>query len=253
LTTQYGTGNPQPLSNAERKRGRGQGPVSICWTPATTRPRTTPATREIQGDDDDLDIEEALTFPRKKRAPRTQDVLPDEITDFDGDARTGGQNVDEAEGEYATYQNFVASMNETDPDPNAGMDGEDFIEGTSLGPLPRHDRDGDGRGPRPGHASAAGSGPRRLPDHRTRRPACPRLLGGSDDDTLDDPNRTGDLTEAEGGALPDPNQINDETDPMNQDEALLEDDLGHDAGRIPTDNPAPVTRDEALDATRRLQ
>jgi hypothetical protein len=144
-------------------------------------------------------------------------------------------------------------MNETDPDPNAGMDGEDFIEGTSLGRSP--DMTGTVTGAIPGLGT-------HLPQDLGRdgfqiiEPEDlhdPRLSGGSGNGDLDDPNRTGDLTEADGGALPDPNQINDETDPMNQDEALLEDDLAHDGGRIPTDNPAPVTRDEALDATRRLQ
>ncbi len=48
---------------------------------------------EIQGDDEDLDIEDALTFPHKKRAPR--EVTPDDITDYDGDARTSSPSYDD--------------------------------------------------------------------------------------------------------------------------------------------------------------
>ena len=189
---------------------------------------------EIQGDDEDLDIEDALTFPHKKRGAR--EVTPDDITDFDGDARTSSPPDDEDDASYMTRADVEASMLETDPDPNAGSHDEDLLGSGNLGRAP--DMTGTVTGAAPG-----------LGTH------LPIDLGAGgfqieEPEALDDPRVTDASEDTDGGLDP---SLKGDNDFMDEDESLLEDDLASDGGQIPTDKPNVNTRDEALDATRRIQ
>lgn len=76
--------------------------------------------------DSDLDIEEALTFPHKKREPSSADLTPT-LSDFDADARTASPADDPDDASYMTRDDFEASMLETDPDPNAGANEDETL------------------------------------------------------------------------------------------------------------------------------
>jgi hypothetical protein len=194
------------------------------------------AVREIQGDDEDLDIEDALTFPRKKR--RREDEIPD-VTDFDADARTSSAPDDPDDASYMTRADFVDSMNETDPDPNAGRDERDFLGDADLGRAP--DITGTVTGINRGMAT-------HLPQDI-----------GRDGFQIEEPEAAGDPSVlGPGDVVDDEDDMADPTmrgnnDFLNEDESLLEDDLASDGGRIPTRAPDVDTRDEALDATRRIE
>ena len=189
---------------------------------------------EIQGDDEDLDIEDALTFPHKKRAPR--EVTPDDITDFDGDARTSSPADDEDDASYMTRADVEASMLETDPDPNTGIHDEDLLGGGNLGRAP--DITGTVTGAAPG-----------LGTH------LPIDLGAGgfqieEPEALGDPRVTDADDDTDAGLDP---SLKGDNDFMDEDESLLEDDLASDGGQIPVAKPNINTRDEALDATRQIQ
>jgi len=195
------------------------------------------AVREIKGDEDDLDIEDALTFPHKKKQPR--EMTLDDVTDFDGDARTSGANADDAEAEYATREDFVRAMNQTDPDADAGDDEEDYLDGTDLSHAP-------------GIEGTVTGAIRGLGTH------LPQDLGRDGFQIIEPEELQGEihdprLPEGEGHTFADA-RLEDPDDPASQ-RALedADDDPAADGGRIPTRDPHPVTRDDALDATRQLR
>jgi hypothetical protein len=179
-------------------------------------------TREAERNDQQIDIEDALTFPHKtgKSTPSSVDLLPD-TTDFDADARTHSEPDDEDDMSYMTRADFVDSMEETDPDPNTGMSSDELLEGAGLDRAPNMT----------GTVQGIGRG------FSTHLP----LDLGADGFQIMDPENSSD-PRAEADPL---------EDEESETEAWLNEDDG-DAGVIPT---APVNinnSDEALDATRRL-
>ncbi len=197
------------------------------------------AVAQIQGDDEDLDVSAALTFPQKKRRGGDDDQGDVDATDFDADARTSSAPDDEDDASYMTRADFVDSMNQTDPDPNTGADEDDFIGDADLGRAP--DLTGTVTGIDRGMATHLpqdiGRGGFQIVEPEAA--GDPRALDAGDEvDDEDD--------------MADPS-MGDDSDVMGQDETLLEDDLRSDGGRIPTRPPDVDSRDEALDATRQLQ
>lgn len=163
-------------------------------------------------DDEDLDVSAALTFPHTKRQ---RDTTPDDITDFDGDARTSSPADDADDMSYMGRADVEQSMLETDPDPNTGSDEDDLVGDAGLGRAP--DLTGTVTGIAPGMGTH-----------------LPQDLGA-------------------GGFQIEEPDANLDARVDGSDEPPLEDDLASDGGRIPTAKPNINTRDEALDATRQLQ
>lgn len=182
---------------------------------------------ESEGEDEDLDIEDALTFPQKRRVHLRDLARADAATDFDADARTATPADDADDASYMTRADLVDSMNLTDPDPNAGADEDDFIGDANIDRAP--DITGTVTGINRGMAT-------HLPQDI-----------GRDGFQIEEPEAIGDP------------QLLDETDDADdraylsmEDDALLDEDDG-DAGVLPVRRPDVDTRDEALDATRRLK
>jgi len=164
---------------------------------------------EVTNANEPIDIENALTFPHKKPAVSSTDLLP-ELTDFDADARGHSPPDDEDDASYMTRADVEDSMALTDPDPNTGMDETIGDAGLDRAPDITGTVQGIGRG---------------FSTH------LPQDIGA------------GGFQIEEVSSLQDPRA--DEND------ALMDDE--EDGGIIPT---APVdvdTRDDALDATRRLK
>lgn len=175
-------------------------------------------------DDKPLDIENALTFPHKKRVPTSADLLP-ELSDFDADARGHTEPDDEDDASYMTRADFESSMLETDPDPNEGMDADS---------LPM----GDGRGRAPDMTGTVQGVSRGTSTHLVQD------LGG------------------DGFQIREPEELNDprvspEDEGMDDSvEASVEqwmNDDDNDAGVLPVAHPSIRNRDESLDATRQLE
>ncbi len=221
-------------------------------------------TPELDGEDqedlDNLDVSEALTFPHKKR--RREPTL-DDITDFDGDARTSSPADDEDDASYMTRADVVDSMNETDPDPNTGMGGDDEFIGDSGGTGRATDITGTVTGAIRGLGThlpqdLGGDGfqiiePEEL-DPRAAANVGAAINPANDETEAGDalnPNLMADDEEDDITAF----SLSDDTaaDPMNADERLLGDDLATDGGQIPIAKPDVDSRDEALDATRQLK
>ncbi len=76
--------------------------------------------------ENDLDIEEALTFPHKKHEPTSADLTPT-VTSFDGDARTKSPADDATDTAYMGRADFDEEMLLTDPDPDAGNNAADTM------------------------------------------------------------------------------------------------------------------------------
>jgi hypothetical protein len=183
---------------------------------------------EIQGEDEDLDIEDALTFPSKKRVHQ-RDISRSVASDFDADARTSSAPDDEDDASYMTRADVAASMLETDPDPNVGADEGDFLGDAGLDRAP--DITGTVRGIDRGMAT-------HLPQDI-----------GRDGFQIEEPEAIGDPRALAAAG----DETDDASDASDADERLLEDDLASDGGRIPVARPDVDSRDEALDATRRLE
>lgn len=210
------------------------------------RENQTQGSPEIDAEDDaeidDLDVSEALTFPHKKRQRNNEMAA---ATDFDADARTSSRPDDRDDASYMTREDVVDSMLETDPDPNAGADDDDFIEGAGLDRAP--DITGTVTGINRGMAT-------HLPQDIGRdgfQIQEPEAAGDpgviKPGDVVDDED---DMADPHSGADP---TMRSDNDAMDEDESLLEDDVASDGGRIPTARPDIDNRDEALDATRQLQ
>lgn len=192
------------------------------------------AVREIEGYDD-LDINDALTFPHKKKQPTSADLLPD-TSDFDADARTRSEPDDEDDASYMTRDDLAASMLDADPDPNAGAEEErDFVGGAGL------DRAPDLTGTVTGIA-------RGMSTH------LPQDVGAGgfqieEPEALRDPGALDDLRARADGATGEA-----AGDPLANTHAGLPDEIDGDAGIIPITNQNDVdSRDEALDATRQME
>ncbi len=169
-------------------------------------------------DDPDLDIEEALTFPHKKRETTSADQTP-ALTDFDADARTSTAPEDADDASYMTRADFEEEMDATDPDPDAGNDASDYIGDSGLGRSP------DITGTVTGIA-------RGMATH------LPQDLG-ADGFQIEDPENLDRslVDEDEAAAI-------DATDP---------DAEGASGDRIPTAAPKINDHDDALDATRQIR
>jgi hypothetical protein len=203
------------------------------------RENQTQGTPELDAVDEedlaDLDVSEALTFPHTKRR-RGGSASPDDATDFDADARTASPPDDEEDAEYLTREDFVDSMNRTDPDPNTGADDDDFIGDAGL------DRAPDMTGTVTGVIRGLGT-------------HLPQDLG-PDGFQIEDPEAAGDPRLV--GIADDEDSFTDDNDQMDADEtaagdAASGDDLASDGGHIPTAKPDIDMRDDALDATRQLK
>jgi len=219
------------------------------------RENRTQDTEELPGalNDDDLDVSAALTFPHKPKAAR--EAAPADLSDFDADARTSGPAVGDEETAYLTRADFEEEMLDADPDPNAGGDEADYIAGTDLGRSP------DLSGTVTGAVRGLGTHlPQDLGADGFQIIEPEELAGELTDERLSAPTdhtfanaRLGGDTGNVSTDAPDDGGAEDMTDPLNQDERLLGDDLATDGGRIPIAPTHPATRDEALDATRQLR
>lgn len=180
-----------------------------------------------RGGGQDIDIDEALTFPHKHR--QTVDELVPTVNGFSGDARSKSAPDDADDTSYMTRDDLADSMGETDPDPNTGMNpGGEFIAGAYEA-----DRAPDMTGTVEGVIRGTGT---HMPldlgaDGFQIEEGDPR----SDARFLDDDDMASTLDEAD-----------ENTDPTPGQENLTVGDI------IPTDRPDVDNRDEALDATRRM-
>lgn len=179
---------------------------------------------------DDLDVSEALTFPHTKRR-RGSDAAQGDTTDFDADARTASAPDDAEDAEYLTREDFVDSMNRTDPDPNTGADDDDFIGDAGV------DRAPDMTGTVTGVIRGLGT-------------HLPQDLG-PDGFQIEEPEAAGDPRLV--GIAEDEDSFTDDNDQMDTDETASGDELAADGGHIPTAKPDIDMRDDALDATRQLK
>ena len=170
----------------------------------------------LGADDPNLDIDDALTFPHKKRSPSEADLLPN-TTDFDADARTHSRPDDADDDSYMTREDFVEAMDATDPDADAGDDSRDFLPGTGIERAP--DMTGTVRGIAPGMATH-----------------LPQDIGAGGFQ-IEEPGTEGDFPLADAA---DQNQAG-----TNADE--------DDGNLIPTAKPHIATHDDALDATRQME
>lgn len=192
------------------------------------------AVREMtRGHNREIDVEEALTFPHKKHSPRYGD-LPD-VTDFDADARTHAAGDPEDNDEYMTRADVVESMNATDPDPSTGMDADEFIA------------DDVEEYRAPGIEGTVTGIARGMSTH------LPQDIG-ADGFQIEDPEADFDPNQDEESERHidatrghvDPTRVTPEDDRPGRDNL-------DDGGRIATRPPNPVSRDDALDATRRMR
>lgn len=166
--------------------------------------------------ENDLDIEEALTFPHKKPEPTSADLTPP-LTDFDADARTDSPADDADDASYMTRADFEDSMLATDPDPSAGDNPADTL--------------GDGEERAPDQTGTVTGIARGMATH------LPQDLGAGGFQ-IEDPEMSGDPRATE----PDESEENTVSGYGDPDSA---------GGQIPTAPANPATRDDALDATRR--
>jgi hypothetical protein len=180
------------------------------------------------GGNRDINIEEALTFPHKHR--RTVDEMVPDVNGFSGDARSKSAADDQDDVSYMTREDFADSMEETDPDPNTGMNPDrEFVAGAYEA-----DRAPDMTGTVDGVVRGTGThvpldlGADGFQIEEAEASSDPRLL---DDDDAGSPMaadyQTGDPT---------PGQDNLNTGDI-----------------IPTRRPDVDSRDEALDATRQIE
>lgn len=192
---------------------------------------TSAAVRELErGVYGQIDIQDALTFPHANAGAGIAN-LPD-TTDFDGDARTHAAADDADDTSYMTRADVASAMNATDPDPNAGMDADEFI-GDDVEGYRAPDITGTVTGIARGMAT-------HLPQDI-----------GAQGFQIEDPEEDGDPSlDPEAAARIDARRGH--TDPSRLDPADStpgRDNL-NDGDRIPTRTPKIDTRDDALDATR---
>jgi hypothetical protein len=182
---------------------------------------------ELGADDPNLDIEEALTFPHKKRPTSAADRV-EAISDFDADARSQTEPDDEDDESYMRLDDVAASMLESDPDPNAGARPGDYVGEMDL------DRAADITGTVTGIA-------RGMATH------LPQDVG-ADGFQIEEPEAldTGLVVDAR-------DQRQATTADLDADGMSDPDELENDGGIIPIRDPNVNARDEALDATRRIQ
>lgn len=185
--------------------------------------------------DNDLDIEEALTFPHKKRELTSADLTPT-LSDFDGDARTASPDDDPDDASYMTRDDFESSMLDTDPDPNAGANkGETLGQGESRAPDLTGTVTGIARGMATHLPQDIGAGGFQIEE--------PEMSG--DNRALD----TDDDDAADGGG--DTNGSDLDSDVLDKTPGYGDPDSA--GGQIPTPPANPASRDDALDATRQLK
>lgn len=179
-----------------------------------------------RGGNRQIDIDEALTFPHKHR--QTVDELVPTVNGFSGDARSKSAPDDADDTSYMGREDFADSMEETDPDPNTGMNPDrEFIAGSQEA-----DRAPDITGTVEGVVRGTAT---HLP-----------LDLDADGFQIEDAPSGSDLrlsgNDTEGGA----EAATGETDPTPGQENLTEGDI---IPMVPTDID---NRDDAFDATRRL-
>jgi hypothetical protein len=183
--------------------------------------------RELTGGGQNIDVDEALTFPHKHR--RTVDELVPTVNGFSGDARSRSAPDDADDTSYMTRDDFADSMDETDPDPNTGMNpGREFIAG-SYEPDRAPDITGTVEGVVRGTAThmPLDLGADGFQIEEADEGSDPRLRDDDERDTLEASSARTDQTAGQ--------------------ENLTDGDI------IPTRRPDIDTRDEALDATRRIK
>jgi hypothetical protein len=179
------------------------------------------------GGNNDIDVEEALTFPHKHR--QTVDELVPTVNGFSGDARSKSAPDDADDASYMTREDLADSMGETDPDPNTGMNPDrEFVSGSyEAGRAP--DITGTVGG------VVRGTGTHVPLDLGADGFQIEEAEAGSDPRLLDDDD--------EGSTIAADYQT---TDPTPGQDNLTEGDV------IPTSRTDVDNRDEALDATRRI-
>jgi len=181
--------------------------------------------RQIDADDN-IDVSRELTFPKTPRPSNSASRTPDAGDDFNADARTHGPAVDEEEMEYRTQADFADSMNLTDPDPNTGMDEDEYLGEMDM------DRSVDITGTATGIS-------RGMATH------LPQDIG-RDGFQIEEPEASGDPR----ALMNDGEDAGDMADRIHN-AAGLDDEFDPDAGVIPAARRPDVdTRDETLDATR---
>lgn len=183
--------------------------------------------RQIDNDDN-IDVSRELTFPKTARPANSATRTPDAGDDFNADARTHGPAIDAEEMEYRTQADFTDSMNLTDPDPNTGMDADEY-----LGDEMDMDRSVDITGTATGIS-------RGMATH------LPQDIG-RDGFQIEEPEASGDPRALAGNDREDADDMAERI----RDAAGLDDEFDPDAGVIPSARRPDVdSRDEALDATR---
>lgn len=184
--------------------------------------------------DSNLDIENALTLPHKRRQPTSADLVSDP-SGFDADVRTASEPDDEDDASYMTRADVEASMLESDPDPSVGMD-DGTLEGAPLGRAA--DFTGTVQGIMPGTATHV-----------------PVDLGGDGFQIEDEGSENSDagLTDDESDSSFDIQEMG--RTPQTRPEVVPDSDgpIENDHGVLPVTPANPSTRDDALDATRTLQ
>jgi hypothetical protein len=90
---------------------------------------------DLGADDPNLDIQEALTLPHKRSVGTSASRTPT-LAGFDADARMSTDADDADDESYRTRADFEEEMEASDPDPNAGMDRNDFIGDSGLDRAP---------------------------------------------------------------------------------------------------------------------
>ena len=174
---------------------------------------------DLGADDPNLDIDEALTFPHKKRETTSAERTP-EWNNLSADARGRSDDRDDTDDDsYMTRADVEDEMEETDPDPNAGADRGEYIGDARIDRAP--DMTGTVQGITRGMST-------HLPQDVGR-----------------DGFQIEEQEDLEGSLIADPaDQHQEAVDPNGEDA---------DGDRIPTATPNVNARDDALDATRRLR